>query len=248
MSCGIYKITNKINNKVYIGQSINMEQRWKKHQNSKDDFLIHKAINKYNIVNFEFTILEECPQSDLDEKERYWINYYNSQAPNGYNMIDGGSNGAGLAKGKKVLQYDLKGNFIKEYSSAHQAELETGINYSSICACCREEIEHVKEYQWKYLESNKIIKPLNNVIINERKILQYDLSGNLINIFSTMKEVSDKTGISKSIISKVCNHKGNTGGGFFWAFEDDNEYINYFLNEIKKEKNKFKFKHTQRRI
>lgn len=76
---------------------------------------------------FSFQILEECEIKDLDEKEQYWIETYNSLIPNGYNMIQGGSNGAGFAKGKAVLQYDSDGIFIQQYPSANQASLQVEI-------------------------------------------------------------------------------------------------------------------------
>jgi group I intron endonuclease len=69
MICGIYKIENLINGKIYIGQSIEIEQRWKKHLAASDDFLIHKALRKYGKENFSFTILEECDLLKLDERE-----------------------------------------------------------------------------------------------------------------------------------------------------------------------------------
>ena len=93
---------NLINGKVYIGQSIEIEKRWQKHLNATDDFIIHQAIRKYGKENFIFSIVEECELIILDEKESFWIQYYNSMTPNGYNMIPGGSNGMGLSKGYKV--------------------------------------------------------------------------------------------------------------------------------------------------
>ena len=69
MTCGIYKIENLINGKVYIGQSIEIEKRWQKHLNAKDDFLIHKALRKYGKSNFSFSILEECAINELDARE-----------------------------------------------------------------------------------------------------------------------------------------------------------------------------------
>ena len=90
----IYKITNKINNKCYIGQSNNPMQRWKRHKyhaTSSDDIgksAIHDALRKYGIDNFEFSILGWF--EDYNEKEKYYIQYYNSLAPNGYNIVEGG--------------------------------------------------------------------------------------------------------------------------------------------------------------
>ena len=62
MSCGIYTITNNLNGKTYVGQSINIENRWGKHCRTHDDFAIHKALDKYGKENFTFKIVEECPE------------------------------------------------------------------------------------------------------------------------------------------------------------------------------------------
>lgn len=129
MTCGIYKIENLINKKIYVGQSIDIEERFKKHLRAKDNFYIHKALEKYGKINFNFQIIEECPVEKLNEREIYWINYYNSLIPNGYNMIPGGSNGMGLSKGQSVEQYDLEGNFIASYDSANQASTKTGVDH-----------------------------------------------------------------------------------------------------------------------
>lgn len=92
----IYKIQNKINNKIYIGQTVaNPNRRWMQHKNNiKRDYLQHlalyKAMNKYGIENFLFEVLEEVPNENLDEREKYWIKYFNSYGKNGYNMTLGG--------------------------------------------------------------------------------------------------------------------------------------------------------------
>jgi hypothetical protein len=56
--CGIYQITNKINNKIYIGQSIDIERRWNQHMYGKGSVVLMNAITKYGLDNFEFKILE----------------------------------------------------------------------------------------------------------------------------------------------------------------------------------------------
>ena len=88
MSCGIYKIQNKINNKCYIGQSINIDRRWKEHKRKYyfEDTKFYRAIRKYGLENFEFSIIEECSPEDLDERENYWIVYYNT-IEEGYNSL-----------------------------------------------------------------------------------------------------------------------------------------------------------------
>lgn len=234
MPCGIYKYENKINHKVYIGQTIDLEARHNKHKlnvyDSKKQNYLYKAIRKYSWNNFTYEILESFEEYNpelLNKLEKKYIIQYNSLIPNGYNMDSGGSNGAGLAKGKPVEQYNLQGKFIKEYASAHEATRQTGINYSSICACCREEKQHVKGFQWKYKNSNKQIKHYNNqdVIIRKSKIWQFDLNGNFIKEYSSLQELNKQTGFHKATISKVCNHKGWSAQNFLWCFENDYEWI-----------------------
>lgn len=93
---GIYKIENKVNGKVYIGQSTNIQIRWKNHkvasQCTKDhtyNYPLYKAFRKYGIDNFIFEIIEECDISELDNREKFWINYYDSYNK-GYNQTLGG--------------------------------------------------------------------------------------------------------------------------------------------------------------
>jgi group I intron endonuclease len=88
LTIGIYKITNLINNKIYIGQSIHIERRWQEHKKPSSCSCIGQAIKKYGINNFSFEIIEECPTNRLAEREKYWINYFNTLVPNGYNVLD----------------------------------------------------------------------------------------------------------------------------------------------------------------
>ena len=88
----IYKITNNINGKVYIGKTTKtVEERWKGHLKKmnykKNKF--YNALNKYGIDNFTIEEIEECDDDLLNEEEIYWINFYNSYE-NGYNSTGGG--------------------------------------------------------------------------------------------------------------------------------------------------------------
>ena len=94
---GIYKITNKINGKSYIGQSINIEKRVREHfwksTCSKDpsfNSILHSAVRKYGQENFSWEVLSQCNYSELDSLEQYYINKYDTITPNGYNILAGG--------------------------------------------------------------------------------------------------------------------------------------------------------------
>jgi len=88
--CGIYLVTNLINKHQYVGQSVDIYDRWVKHKApSHDDNAFHRALDKYGIDNFTWEIIEVCKQCELDEREKYWIEYYNTYE-NGYNETRGG--------------------------------------------------------------------------------------------------------------------------------------------------------------
>lgn len=96
---GIYKITNLINGKMYIGQSVDIYKRWKKHKteclNKKSksyNYPIYRAFRKYGIENFNFEILEECALNELNTRERYYIVMFNTFFK-GYNQTFGGDGG-----------------------------------------------------------------------------------------------------------------------------------------------------------
>ena len=94
----IYKITNQINNKIYIGQTKKtIEERFKVHiKNAKNHInrYLYDAMNCYGFDNFHVSMIEECDNSLLDEREKYWIKFYQSNNKEyGYNMTIGGGGG-----------------------------------------------------------------------------------------------------------------------------------------------------------
>lgn len=93
---GIYKIQNLIDGNVYIGQSVNIEKRWKQEKQrafrettSEYNYPLSKAFRKYGLENFSFEVIEECEREELNKKEIYWISFYDS-FKNGYNQTLGG--------------------------------------------------------------------------------------------------------------------------------------------------------------
>lgn len=113
---GIYKITNLINGKVYIGQSLDIHTRWNTHKNKNTwgkNQAIYKAFKKYGIENFEFSIIELCDEKELNEKEIFYIELYDS-FNKGYNMTLGGKSVCGYQhteETKKKLSENRKGKY-----------------------------------------------------------------------------------------------------------------------------------------
>lgn len=117
LKSGIYKIVNNINNKHYIGQSKDINMRFKQHKSENYrkhycDKALYKAFDKYNIENFSFNVIEFCQTNRLDKREIYWIDYYDSYK-NGYNRTLGGSN----IKLKKLSDYTKKKYKIFDYKN-----------------------------------------------------------------------------------------------------------------------------------
>lgn len=119
---GIYKITKKSNNKSYIGQSNDIVRRFEEHK-YKSDIPIDMAIAKYGSDAFTFEILEECTLNQLDEREIYWIAYYNTYKGFGYNCNPGGGNNRGENNGRtKLTNNDVA--YIRECYDAHKRRKE----------------------------------------------------------------------------------------------------------------------------
>jgi len=179
MSYGvIYKITNNINGKVYIGQTTKkLYERIKEHiYNSKrnSQYAIHKAIRKYGENNFNWEIIDTATNRDeLNDKEVYWIGKYKSNSHLGYNMTDGGDGISGYKmsneakkkmskskigkyssgnhpRAKSVIQLSTSGEFIGEFATSKDASNEFGGDFSGISKCCKGEINSMYGFIWIY--------------------------------------------------------------------------------------------------
>ena len=269
----IYKITNLIDNKVYIGLTTRtVEARWKEHCRHGSQ-QIDDAIQLYGIENFQIETLEECDESILDDREKYWIDYYDSFR-NGYNNTYGGRgnnfimtdksdvvlqlwedgltinrivektslnvetvrsylNKQGITKEQikeranqilrelksiKIKQYDLNGNFIKEWNSSIEAEKDLNINSRSIRAVCSGKRNTAGGFIWKYLNDDSPVKLKNKT---KKEVCQYDLNNNYIATYHSLKEAEEQTGINYTSISKACNNKIKTAGKYIWKYKGD---------------------------
>lgn len=134
----IYKITNKLNGKIYIGQTIkSLEERFQKHccgTSAKDKYhfnmAIKKAIRKYGKDNFTIELIEEVETDKLNEREVYWISFYDSYNK-GYNCTLGGQNGAtrkcslSWTEENEVIEAKYLGFSIKEIGEAYNIDRST---------------------------------------------------------------------------------------------------------------------------
>lgn len=108
MQSGIYAIKNRINNKMYVGKSVNIKKRksyhfWLLRTNNHFNPKLQSAFNKYGEENFEFVILEKCNKDELDDKEIKYINRYNT-INDGYNICEGGEGSLGRTLSEETKQ------------------------------------------------------------------------------------------------------------------------------------------------
>lgn len=112
----IYKIVNLLNNKIYIGQSVNIQERWRRHKKNakrKINHPLYDSINKYGSENFSIEIINECrTQEEADALEKQLILEHDTlNRANGYNLREGGRNGAKhTPESKKKLSDARKGS------------------------------------------------------------------------------------------------------------------------------------------
>ena len=111
----IYKITNLINGKLYIGQTNDPKNRWSQHKTCKDNRPLYNAMGKYGKENFVFEIIEECETLTLANIQEEWhIFCACSLVPEGYNIGLGGENKTVSEETKKKISETLKGHALSE--------------------------------------------------------------------------------------------------------------------------------------
>lgn len=225
----IYKVTNKINGKIYIGKTYNFEKRRREHiYDIENELPFHRALKKYGTDNFEWEIIDTgISDNEIKEKEIYWIKKLNTCVhfpnSNGYNITLGGEGGVSW-NSRPVLQFDLDGNFIAEYVSCAHASVETGVQPHSINDCANERAGRAGNFQWKFKSECKSFKiPSYKKKESSRKkpIVQLDQEGNYIKTFSSVTEASMETGLRRSNISSCLINSSHRCGNFQWVYQKD---------------------------
>ena len=210
---GIYKITNTINGKCYIGQSIDINDRWIKHRSRpfqindvSYDTCFYRAIRKYGLENFVFEIVEECSCYMLDDREIYYIDFYKSHyTQNGYNMTFGGDGGI-KRDNKKICDMWDEGYTISKIAK-------------ELC-CSRNTVKNALKQFGKY-DSDEI----KNRWIKQKcvPINQYDEYFNLLKTWDSARQIEKELGIDHSGISDCCNYIIRQSGGFKWRYAERSE-------------------------
>lgn len=214
MACGIYKIENLINGKIYIGQSVDIQYRFSNHKsesfNPKSnayDTAIHRAIRKYGVNNFSFEIVEECKQEQLSEREIYWIDYFHSFG-NGYNLTTGGE-GVPATNIKEAQKLWDDGLSVKEISTMMHCKQHTIIRI----------LESYDNYNSKESYKRGRVKAGEKL---RKPVMQYDKNGNFIKRYSSITEAATTIGTNHSTLSESLGSNNRFAvGGYQWTYEGE---------------------------
>ena len=235
----IYLITNKLNNKKYVGQTISddINTRWKQYKKMDKTSIgrcLYNSLVKYGVDNFNFQIICVCFNEDCNKFEKEYIKKINTISPNGYNLMEGGNNSKHHPETIELIRASLKGritcpitdkirkkmsevkmgtknyNYGKKMSEEQKKKISNKLKGKKI----NRETYIVSENQLEGLAKGRLNNP------NKKKIGKFDNDNNLLEQFNSISEASEKTNISRQTISKVCNNilSYKTAGGFIWKF------------------------------
>ena len=209
----IYKISNDINNKVYIGKTTHsIEDRYKDHwyDLTRPEYQyrpLYRAFNKYGAEHFSVSMLEECPEEVSSEREIYWIKYYNSYG-NSYNATLGG-------EGRLSLNKELVISIYQKTNSINQTAEKLNCNRTTVSKILHENDIPIFEYYRreggkktgnpvKMIQNDIVVETFVNQCEAARWIIEHNLTSN-----KNIKSIA-------SNISKVIHKQRNSYLGYKW--------------------------------
>lgn len=210
-SYDVYKITNKVNNKVYIGiTSKGISARWKEHIYNAEHgcpFKLHNAIRKYGRDNFSVELIDFCNSwNELTEKEKMYIEQYKSlQDEFGYNLTEGGDGTFGRLHSEETKDK------IRQKAIGREVSDDTRLKLSEAGKIRTE----AKNNYWTSGEIGaKRRKP----------VLQYTKEGKFIKEFTGVNVASVSTGISSTTIITALKHEnivGSKRNPYIWVYKEE---------------------------
>lgn len=186
----IYKITNINNGKSYIGQTKRtVEQRWKEHLYDEKNILLIRAMKKYGVESFKIETIEQCTDCELDNREIYWISYYDTYN-NGYNLTLGGNTGC------KFNYEDIVKEYLKTKNIAQT---------SKNIGCCHATV--VMALNANNIDIEKWEKAVEMIDPKTKKVLK---------TFSTITEAAEYLNGQIGTISGAISGYRDSAYGYYW--------------------------------
>lgn len=220
---GIYMIENLITHHLYIGKSKNIEHRWSEHlsdaQNHKDKYPIHLAIQKYGQENFKFSILEIMNEEEYlqhsNEREIYWIKYYNTYLnKEHYNLTPGGDGG----KDRKLTK-EQKDNISKKLKQYYQTpEGQAKAKKQSLYMQEHPITTHNPHTEeWKKGHSKRMTGE-NNPNFGKHGRGKKCRCIETQKVYDSTRQAAEEIGVAHTGIAAACRGAQQTSGGFHWEY------------------------------
>ena len=212
---GIYCIENLINYKKYIGQSVNIYARWKQHiselnGNKHFNDYLQKSWNKYGEDNFKFYVIEYCDINELDDKEIYYIDFYQTlNRDTGYNLMSGGTFGRKYSQeSREKMSRSLQGHKVSNETRQKIKDNHADISGEKNGMYGK---HHTEDAKRKVSEANrgKISARRNR---NQVYCIELEL------IFADATDAGKHFNINSSGILKCCRGERKTCGDYHWQF------------------------------
>lgn len=212
----IYKITNKENGHSYIGQTrCSVISRFEEHLRDakRRDYKFSRALRKYGKDGFDLSVIEQIPDENLNIREKYWIEYYDT-FHNGYNSTLGGDGLLLIDRDAIVCLWD-SGFSIKSIAS-------------SLNICVTSIHNYLQDYENYTVDESKKRGKKNQM----KSVNQYDLDGNFVASYDSISDAAKSCGIDRTLISACCRKIRWSGAGYQWRYSDDTKPSSY-VNEQK---------------
>lgn len=214
----IYRIVNKVNGQSYIGQTKQkLEIRTSGLNNYRKCRKLQNAFDMFGKENFYVEELEKCPDDMADNRERYYISFFDT-VNNGYNLCNGGKKNFNyceesvmlLSKSRKGQRNSPETEFKKGQVSPNKGKhlsAESKIKLS---------LNHKGKHNSPSTEfTSERMSGSNNT--RAYPVYQFDMEGNFIARFNTAKEASEKTGIRRQLISSCRTGRLYSAGNYRWS-------------------------------
>lgn len=227
----IYLLIDPRDNEVrYVGKTSNPKSRLSGHiTECKKETVKHRRSRWIKSLLRDklkpiITFVKVCPLSEFEKYEAEYIKLYSSNKLTNSDENGQGNknrkkdilNGVSKKMSRKVYQYDLNGNFIKEYRSVRLAASELGLNHSNISRCCNGIYRHTGGYIFKYEITNNI--KLENPNAVKKLVIEVDSNGLEINRWLSIMSCSRDINFDHGNLSRVCNGKSQSIKGRFFKF------------------------------
>lgn len=219
MAIVIYKHTNKINGKVYIGlTSQNPKKRWRNGKGYTGCTLFNKAIQRYGWDNFEHEILIECEnKEDASAAEKYYVNLYQSNRREyGYNLEAGGYNKGEISpETREKLRIASSVKHTKERTEKTAAK-HRGLKHTN------ETRQRMSESQKRYASSLAGKERHKKIVeLTSKAVVKLADNGEIVCEYPSIEEAARLEAVSPSGISRACSGVQKRSCGYMWQFKTE---------------------------